>query len=108
MRPRVRFRRRPAPGLSPAAAAACESGAPGSSRLSAGSYVTDGRSLFRVQHGSLQGPRGELFLELEDCRTLELVLCPAHALNEAEIRWVLPVEQADGLAALAERLTLDG
>jgi len=107
--PRVRFGRRRAPGPSGPSAPACHGAAPGAARvLSAGSYVTDGRSLFRVQHGSLHGPGGELFLELEDCRTLELVLCPANALNEAEIRWVVPIEPADSRAALADGLALDG
>lgn len=111
MQPRLKFRRRrhrrPL-GLSPPASAPCEGAGPAPGALGAGSYVTDGRSLFRVQHGSLHGLAGELFLELEDCRTLDLVLCPAHVLDEAEIRWVVPVEaETDGRAAFVEGLTLD-
>lgn len=41
---------------------------------SVGAYLTDGRALFRV--ADALSSRGELLLELEDCGTLELVLCP--------------------------------
>jgi hypothetical protein len=67
--------------------------------LPEGAYVTDGTSLFRVAHGSLDDGRGELLLELEDCRTLELVLCPAHTLTRAGVRSVTPLaagESASG------------
>jgi len=43
----------------------------------AGAYVTDGAALFRVGHILAGGVGGESLIELEDCRTLELVLCPA-------------------------------
>jgi hypothetical protein len=42
----------------------------------AGAYLTDGGTLYRVAHLLSEGPGGETFLELEDCSTLELVLCP--------------------------------
>jgi len=41
-----------------------------------GAYLTDGGALYRVAHLLSEGPGGETFLELEDCSTLELVLCP--------------------------------
>ena len=39
-------------------------------------YLTDGASLFRVA-GTLIDTNDEALLELEDCRTLELILLPA-------------------------------
>jgi hypothetical protein len=59
-------------------------------QLPAGSYVTDEERLFRVVRalGTGAGP-GRLF-ELEDCRTLELVLCPATALARVRLRRVVP------------------
>jgi hypothetical protein len=56
---------------------------------SLGTYLTDGFALFRV-HDVLAG-RGELFLELEDCYTLDLVLCPASKAGGPALRRVAPV-----------------
>jgi hypothetical protein len=53
-----------------------------------GGYVTDGIALFRVAHGLSN--RGELFLELEDCATFELVLCPARTIARLGLRAVTP------------------
>ena len=61
-----------------------------------GTYLTDGRSLFRVQHAITEadGLRlDEPLLELEDCATLELILCSAGALERLGLR---PVEPAPG------------
>ncbi len=41
-----------------------------------GTYMTDGASLFRVA-STLVGPNDDALVELEDCRTLELILLPA-------------------------------
>ncbi len=58
--------------------------------LPEGAYVTDGASLFRVAH-ALRDPRGgELIVELEDCRTLELILCPARAMVDLDLDTVTP------------------
>jgi hypothetical protein len=56
-----------------------------------GTYLTDGRSLFRVAHLLPEMPTGERFLELEDCCTLEAVLCTARSLLASPIRMVTPV-----------------
>src|SRR5437762_8226780 len=40
--------------------------------LSASEYITDGATLFRVEHTHVEAGSGELFVELENCRTLEL------------------------------------
>lgn len=55
-----------------------------------GTYLTDGAALFRVAHTLSDPVRGELFLELEDCTTLDLVLCPAQAVVGSGLRSVIP------------------
>jgi hypothetical protein len=68
-----------------------------------GSYLTDGRSLFRVQHAITEADGlhlDEPLLELEDCATLELILCSAGALERLGLRPVDPSGDAgDGGAA---------
>jgi hypothetical protein len=70
-------------------------------QLSAGTYVTDERRLFRVvrwlaadrderDRRDERDERQQRLLELEDCRTLELVLCPSAALARAGLRRVVP------------------
>jgi hypothetical protein len=56
--------------------------------LPLGAYVTDGHSLFRIEHAIFEGAGGDLLVELEDCRTLELILCPARALDGLRLRAV--------------------
>jgi hypothetical protein len=59
----------------------------------AGTYLTDGRSLFRVQHAITEAEGLHLqepLLELEDCKTLELILCSAGALDRLGLRPVTP------------------
>lgn len=41
-----------------------------------GTYLTDGASLFRVE-GTLLDLNDNALVELEDCRTLDLILLPA-------------------------------
>jgi hypothetical protein len=55
---------------------------------STGAYLTDGTSLFRV--ADALSNRGELFLEIEDCGTLELILCPTRTLARLGLRPVVP------------------
>jgi hypothetical protein len=55
-----------------------------------GAYLTDGETLFCVVHALTEEVRGELFLELEDCSTLEVVLCPASAIQRLGLRPVKP------------------
>jgi hypothetical protein len=67
-----------------------DSGAAGEERIfPEGSYVTDGSSLFRVAH-SIRDSRGALLVELEDCRTLELILCPVEAMLDLRLAAVAP------------------
>ncbi len=63
-----------------------------------GTYLTDGRSLFLVQHTITESEGLHLqepLLELEDCKTLELILCSAGALARLGLR---PVKPAAGRA----------
>lgn len=60
---------------------------------STGRYLTDGRSLFRVQHTITEADGlhlDEPLLELEDCGTLELILCSTGALERLGLRPVDP------------------
>ncbi|MBN9622523.1 MAG: hypothetical protein J0H06_06140 [Actinobacteria bacterium] len=52
-------------------------------RLRHNTYITDGRRLFRC----ILGERGPMLM-LEDCRTLELILCSFADLAESEMRIV--------------------
>jgi hypothetical protein len=58
--------------------------------LPSDSYLTDGETLFRVERTLLDGPRDELFVELEDCATLELIFCSAQSIAELALRPVTP------------------
>jgi hypothetical protein len=66
----------------------------GAAAAPVGTYLTDGRSLFRVQHAITDADglhlHGDALLELEDCRTLELILCSAGALERLGLRPVRP------------------
>jgi hypothetical protein len=55
---------------------------------STGTYLTDGTALYRVAD-ALSG-RHELLLELEDCGTLELILCPARTVAGLGLSTVTP------------------
>lgn len=55
-----------------------------------GAYLTDGKTLFRVERTLVDGPQSELFVELEDCATLELIFCSARAIAELGLRAVQP------------------
>jgi hypothetical protein len=56
----------------------------------AGAYLTDGTTLFYVEHSLSDTANGELFLELEDCVTSDVVLCPARAVMAMGLRAVTP------------------
>jgi hypothetical protein len=51
-------------------------------------YLTDETALFRVAEAISN--RGELFFELENCKTLELILCPARTVTKRGLRKVTP------------------
>ncbi|MGH2879955.1 MAG: hypothetical protein ACRDK4_10175 [Solirubrobacteraceae bacterium] len=56
-----------------------------------GGYLTDGRALFHVERTLLDNPHGELLIELEDCATLELIVCSAKSVAELGMRPVEPL-----------------
>ena len=62
----------------------------------AGDYVTDGVALFYVESDRVRTSDGERLLELEDCRTLDLIVCTARAMARAGIRFVPPRRQQRG------------
>lgn len=66
------------------------SDAPATLMPPAGAYLTDGATLFHVEHALCDDARGELLLELEDCGTLETFLFPAGALAARGLRTVTP------------------
>lgn len=70
-------------GARPRRAAGCE--------LLVGDYVTDGRSLFRVEHMHTDRRSGETFIELENCTTLELSAGPVDHPFALALRCVTPV-----------------
>lgn len=55
-----------------------------------GGYLTDGETLFRIER-TLVDSRGELLVELEDCGTLELIVCSAPLIGDLGLRPVQPV-----------------
>ncbi|HXB15986.1 MAG TPA: hypothetical protein VNV44_09625 [Solirubrobacteraceae bacterium] len=64
-----------------------------------GTYLTDGRSLFLVQHTITESEGLHLqepLLELEDCKTMELILCSAGALARLGLRPVKPAAGRTG------------
>jgi hypothetical protein len=60
----------------------------------AGRYLTDGETLFHVERTLVENPRGELLLELEDCVTLELIVCSSGSVAELGLRPVWPLTPA--------------
>lgn len=63
-----------------------------------GSYLTDGKALFRVERTIVDGPHGEQFVELEDCATLELIFCSARSIAELSLRIVRPAPRRLAIA----------
>jgi hypothetical protein len=58
-----------------------------------GGYLTDGETLFHIERTIFEGRRGELLVELEDCATLELIVCSARSVTELGLRPVQPLTQ---------------
>lgn len=56
-----------------------------------GGYLTDGETLFRIERTLVEDPRGDLLVELEDCATLELIVCSAPLVGELGLRPVQPL-----------------
>jgi hypothetical protein len=59
-----------------------------------GGYLTDGETLFRIERMLLEDPRGDLLVELEDCGTLELIVCSARLMGELGLQPVQPLSLA--------------
>ena len=58
-----------------------------------GLYLTDGRSLFHVE-GAIRDPSGgALLLELENCGTLELIVCSHGAVDGLDLHPVSPATE---------------
>lgn len=56
-----------------------------------GGYLTDGETLFRIERTLVEDARGDLLVELEDCGTLELIVCSARLVGELGLRPVQPL-----------------
>jgi hypothetical protein len=85
--------------------------APGEQPAASGTYLTDGRSLFRIQHAITEADGLDLeepLLELEDCATLELILCSAGALERLGLRPVDPAASNAGAASERPAAGADG
>lgn len=66
---------------------------PPSTPLESG-YLTDGETLFHVERMLLEDARGDLLVELEDCATLELIVCSAHTVAALGLKSVQPLAPA--------------
>jgi hypothetical protein len=55
-----------------------------------GGYLTDGETLFRIERTLVEDVRTGLLVELEDCATLELIVCSARSVAELGLRPVQP------------------
>jgi hypothetical protein len=56
-----------------------------------GGYLTDGETLFHIERTLVEDARGDLLVELEDCGTLELIVCSSRAVAELGLRPVRPL-----------------
>lgn len=54
-------------------------------------YLTDGTALFHVERTLVDNPDGEPLIELEDCMTLELIVCSVRSVAELGMRPVHPL-----------------
>ena len=73
--------------------------------LLAGAYITDGCSLFRIEHTHTDRGGGETFVELENCGTLELSVWPLDTLAARPLRCVGPVGASEPHDAASARET---
>lgn len=69
-----------------------------------GGYLTDGETLFRIERTLLGDAQGDLLVELEDCATLELIVCSARSVAELGLRPVRPLAQRAGQKPLTRSL----
>ncbi len=54
-------------------------------------YLTDGMRLFHIERTLVEDSHGELLVELEDCATLDLIVCSARSVAELGMRPVQPL-----------------
>lgn len=54
-------------------------------------YLTDGETLFHIERTLVDDPKGQLLVELEDCATLELIVCSARSVAELGLHPVKPL-----------------
>jgi hypothetical protein len=59
-----------------------------------GGYMTDGETLFHIERTLIDDPHGNLLVELEDCATLELIVCSARSVADLGLRPVRPLAQS--------------
>jgi hypothetical protein len=71
-------------------------------RLVAGSYVTDGRWLFRIEHSYADRRTGTRVLELENCTTMELSVWSFDDLASRSLRSVIAMDASKLAAAIFE------
>jgi hypothetical protein len=84
-----RGRKRRAPPAGAARAEQAHASADDAARA-VGQYLTDGAALFRVLH-AIKDSRGRTtLLELEDCHSLQLLICDADAILRSPLEWVTP------------------
>jgi hypothetical protein len=57
-------------------------------------YLTDGETLFHIERTVVDQPKGQLLVELEDCSTLELIVCSARSVADLGLRPVKPLTLA--------------
>ena len=63
---------------------------------SVGQYLTDGAGLFRIVH-AIKDARGRTtLLELEDCRSLALILCDPETVSRSPMETVTPASFESG------------
>jgi hypothetical protein len=53
--------------------------------------MTDGETLFHIERTLVDDPHGNLLVELEDCATLELIVCSARSVADLGLRPVRPL-----------------
>jgi hypothetical protein len=56
-----------------------------------GGYLTDGETLFHIERTLVHDADGDQLVELEDCATLELIVCSALSVAELGLRPVRPL-----------------
>jgi hypothetical protein len=59
--------------------------------LVAGTYITDGTSLLRIEHMHSERASGKTFVELEDCTTMVLSVWTEEGLAALPLRPVVPM-----------------